>query len=86
MLQVVEREHMTINYSARKLYNVGAARGSEESQGLQPCMEGGAAIRVGLKVTIEVTIHDWMFDLRPNEVGDRHLRHNLWARFGKIYH
>lgn len=39
---------------------------------------------VGQKVTVEVTIHDGMLDLRPNGVGDRQLRHDLWARFGKI--
>ena len=43
-------------------------------------------MRVGQKVTIEVTIHDGMLDLRPNGTGDRHLRHNLWARCGKIRH
>lgn len=37
-------------------------------------------------MTVEVTIHDGMLDLRPNGAGDGHLRHDLWARFGKIYH
>jgi len=27
-----------------------------------------------------------MLDLRPNGVGGKHLRHDLWARFGKICH
>jgi len=37
-------------------------------------------------VTIEVTIHDGMLDLTPNGAGDKQLRCELWARFGKIYH
>ena len=36
-------------------------------------------------MTIIVTIHDVMLGLSPNGVGNRHLRNNLWARFGKIY-
>ena len=43
-------------------------------------------MRVSQKVTIEVTIHDGMLDLRPNRAGDRHIRHNLWERFRKIYY
>jgi len=41
-------------------------------------------MRVGWKVTVGVTIHDVMLELRPNGVGGRHLRHTLRARFGKI--
>ncbi|MCY6488242.1 hypothetical protein, partial [Actinobacillus pleuropneumoniae] len=37
-------------------------------------------------MTVEVTIHDGMLDLRPNGVGGRHLRCDLRARFGKICH
>jgi len=36
-------------------------------------------------VTVGVTIHDGMLDLRPNGVGDEHLRFYLWARCGKIF-
>lgn len=36
-------------------------------------------------MTVGVTIHNGMFDLRPNGVGDKKLRGELWARFGKIY-
>lgn len=43
-------------------------------------------MRVGQKVTVEVTIHNGMLDLRPNGAGGRHLRHDLWEIFGKIYH
>ena len=48
-------------------------------------MGGCAAARVGHKVIVEVTIHDGMLDLRPNGAGGRHLRRDLWARFGKIF-
>lgn len=54
------------------------------SQGSRPCMEGCTAARVGWEVTVDVTVHDGMSDLRPNGVGGEHLRHNLLARFGKI--
>ena len=37
-------------------------------------------------MTVEVTIHYGMLDLRPNGVGGRHLRRDLWTRFGKINH
>jgi len=80
----VERRRETINYSTRELYDVGAARKSKESQGLQPSKVGYAATWVVQKVTIRVIIHDVMLDLRPNVAGDRHLRHDLWERFGKI--
>lgn len=46
-------------------------------------MEGHAATRVGWEVTIGVTIHDRMSNLRPNRVGGGHSRHALWARFEK---
>jgi len=36
-----------------------------------------------LESDVGVTIHDGMFDLRPNRVGSGHLRCDLWARFGK---
>ena len=39
-------------------------------------MGGSVAARVGQKVIVEVTIHDGMLD--------RHLRHDLWERSGKI--
>jgi len=35
-------------------------------------------------VTAKVTIHYVMLGLRPNGVGSRHLRQDLWAKFGKI--
>jgi len=47
---------------------------------------GCTAAWVGQKVTIEVTIHDGMLDLRPNGTGSEHIRRNLWAIFGKIYY
>jgi len=43
-------------------------------------------MQVGQKVTVGVTIHDVMLDLRPNGAGGRNLRHDLWVRFGKICH
>ena len=42
-------------------------------------------MHIGREVTIGVTIHDGMLDLRPNGVESRHLGCNLWARFGKIF-
>lgn len=44
---------------------------------------GCAATRVGQKVTVDITIHDGMLNIRPNGVGGRYLTHMLWARFGK---
>jgi len=41
-------------------------------------------VRVGQKVTIWVTIHDVMLDLRLEGVSDKHLRCDLWEIFGKI--
>ena len=37
-------------------------------------------------MTIGVTIHDVMLDLRPNGAGGRHLRCTLWEIYGKIFH
>ena len=34
---------------------------------------------------VKVTIHEKMTKVRPNGVGDRHLRRNLWLRSLKIY-
>ncbi len=48
-------------------------------------MEGCAATQVGWEVTVGVTIHDGMFDLKPNGAGNGNLRRELWARLGKIY-
>jgi len=42
-------------------------------------------MQVCRKVTVRVTIHDLMVDLRPNGVGGRNLRQILWGRFLKIY-
>ena len=47
-------------------------------------LEGCATTWVSLEVTIGVTIHDRMFNLRLNGVGERHLRCKLWEIFGKI--
>lgn len=37
-------------------------------------------------MTVGITIHDKMSNLRPNGVGGGNLRHELWERFWKIYH
>jgi len=48
-------------------------------------MQGGCTVAwVGQKVIVRVTIYDMILDLRPNGAGGRHLRRDLWARFGKI--
>lgn len=50
-------------------------------------MHGGyATTQVGQKVTVEVTIHDGMLNLRPNGAGNSNLRRDLAERFWKIYH
>ena len=49
-------------------------------------MGGCDATRVGWEVTIGVTVHDGMSDLRKKRAGDGHLRHELRARFGTICH
>lgn len=41
-------------------------------------------MRVGWEMSDEVTIHDVMLNVRPNGVGNMHLRCDLWVRFGKI--
>lgn len=38
-----------------------------------------------MEVTVGVTVHDEMSNLRLNGVGDVHLRHELWEIFGTIY-
>jgi len=75
---------MTINYSAWELRALRGVCRSKMSPGLRPRLERCVEVWVGWEVTIGVTIHDEMSDLRPNGVGDGHLRHDLWARFGKI--
>ena len=37
-------------------------------------------------MTVGVTVHDEMSSLRPNGVGSRHLRQQLWEIFWKICH
>lgn len=57
----------------------------KEAQDYKLLYKGGfTAAQVGQKVTVEVTIHNVMLDLRPYEGGGRHLRHDLLVRFGKI--
>jgi len=86
VLQVVGREHETINYSSQELRDIGDVCRSRESQDPRPCTRGCGAMRVGWEVTVEVIIDNGMLDLRPNGADNGHLRCNLWARFGKIYH
>ena len=54
------------------------------SPDLTPRMEGYTAMQVCWEVTVGVTIHDEMSDLRPNGASGGHLRHELWENFGKI--
>jgi len=58
---------------------------NKNSQGPRPCMGVYATTRVGQKVTVEVSIHDGMLDLRPNGAGNKHLRCDLWDIFEKMY-
>jgi len=74
VLQAVGREHGTVNYSTWKLRDIGDVHRSKESQGPRPCTKGCIAMRVGQKVTVEVTIHNGMLELRPKGAGGRHLR------------
>ena len=64
---------MTINYYAQELCDVRAARRSEVSRGLRQRKGSYAAMRVGWKVIVIVTIHDVMLGLRPNGAGGRNL-------------
>ena len=56
------------------------------SQGSHLRTRGYAVAQVGWEVTIGVTVHDGMSDLRPNGTGGGHLRCELRARFGTIFH
>jgi len=47
-------------------------------------MERCVVTRVGWEVTVGVTVHDGMSNLRKNGAGGGHLRQELWARFRKI--
>ena len=86
MLQAVERERETIKESVWELHDKGYACKISMLQGSRLRTGGYATARVGWKVTVGVTIHDRMFDLRQNGVGAGHLRHKLRARFGTICH
>lgn len=56
------------------------------SQGSRPCTEGCAAAQIGYEVTVGVTVHDKMVELRQNGVGSRQLRQQLWTIFWQICH
>lgn len=85
MLQEVERKCETIKNYAWELRNKGGVHRVYMSQGSRSHTGGCAAMRVGWEVTVGVIVHDGMSSLRPNEVGGRHLRKQLWAIFWKIY-
>lgn len=56
------------------------------SQGSHPRIGGYATAQVGWEVTVSVTVHDKMFNLRQIGAGGGQLRHKLRAIFGTIYH
>ena len=84
MLQTVERECETLKESVWGLHNEGGAHGISRTQGLRPCTGGYAATQVGWEITIGVTVHDEMPNLRQKGAGSENLRHELRARFGAI--
>ena len=84
MIEVVERERKTIKESISELCDEGGAHRISMSQGLRPRMGGFTATQVGWEVTIGVTIHDGMSELRQKGAGGGYLRHELRTRFGTI--
>ena len=59
----------------RELHDKEVACEIGMSQRLHPRRGDCATMRVGWEVTVGVTIHDGISDLRPIGVGDEHLRH-----------
>ena len=66
------------------MHNKGDAHKISMSQGSRSRMGGCAAARVGWEVTVGITVHDGMSDLRQKGADDGHLRHKLRTRFGMI--
>ena len=90
VLQAVERRHETINYTAQvgELHNWKMVWSEDVSLGLRQCggscATQGEITQISWKVTIKVTVHEKTVEVRPNGVGDQHLRWNLWVRSFKI--
>ena len=80
MLQAAERRHRTINYTAqiRELGNWKMVWSEDVSLGLRQHGRSyatqGEIAQVSWKVTIKVTVHEKMVEVRPNGVGDWNLR------------
>lgn len=70
--------------SVWELRDEGGACRINIAQDSSSCMVGCATLRVGLEVTIGVTIHDEMSKLRKKEGGGWQLRHELRAKFRTI--
>lgn len=72
MLQVAERRHGTINYTAQvwELRDEGTTRNEEMSQKphehAEGCVTWYKATKVSQKVTIKFTVHDLTMEKRPN--------------------
>ena len=84
-LQVVERKCGTMKESMWELCDKGVAPRTSTSQG--SCSHRGGCIVtwVGWEVTVGVTIHNEMSNLRQKGAGSRQLRHEVRAIFVTIY-
>lgn len=54
------------------------------SQGSWSCRRGYDTMQINKEVTIDITVHDKMPELRQKEVGGGHLRHKVITRFETI--
>ena len=84
MLQAVERRRATINEFAGELRGKEVPHRASRSQRSWPHARGCAAVRVGWEVTIGVTVHEKMSNLRQRRPGGMQLRHEVKTRFGTI--
>lgn len=85
VLQTVEREQGTLKEFVWELRDEGGAHRNSMTQGSRPRTGGCTAARVGWEVTVGVTVHDKMSNLRKKGAGSGQLRHELRARFKAIY-
>ena len=84
MLQAIERECGTIKESMWELHDQEGTHRISMSQASCPCRWDYATTWLGWEVTIGITVHDKMSNLRQKGVGDQQLRHEVRTRFGTI--
>ena len=80
-----KRECRTIKEFVWELPDKGGACRISLSQGSCLRTWDCVAVQVGWEVTVGVTVHDGMSDLRQKGAGDGHLRCELREIFGTIY-